>query len=268
MTGRHRVLAPGRPAARRLACALALATAALGPGCAHHQLSFSTVLTANTHQTIVFGMVLDNIAMFAAQPDTMPWHVRVRDGTVQITDKLGIGQQGGGFSTFSNGRFGIETYGPQGSRQVALQWGTDAVGDPIQLYALQSAYRRVLGLPPLPEPNFLTEARRARRRGVGNNNSDEPEPLDDNDPETRPGAGSVEISRYGEVPLGWFCVGSKKDVPRDAAFVGHHGDTYVWVMPRGVGGLTRFTWLVLAIVKLEAAPDGGNAKEGGLMFTP
>ena len=52
--------------------------------------------------------------------------------------------------------------------------------------------------------------------------------------------------------MGWFRVGGKKDVPRDACYVGHHGDCYVWVMPEGVGGLTRFTLLVLSIVKLTA----------------
>ena len=185
---------------------------------------------------------------------------------MQITDRLGIGQQGGGFSTLDSGRLGIETYGPQGSRQVALQWGTDAVGDPIQLYALQSAYRRVLGLAPLPEPNFLAEARRVREAGGGE--GEDPEPLGDNDPETRDAVSSVEISRTGEVPLGWFGVGTKKDVPKGACHVGHHGATYVWVMPEGVGGLTRFTLLVLSIVKLESPEGGGRGGGGDLMFTP
>lgn len=231
-------------------------------GCAHQQLTMSTVLTANSFQTIVYQIVLNNIAMFAAEPNTLPWHVRVRDGTVQIQDRIGIGQQGGGFSTFEGGGLGIETYGPQGSRQVALQWGTDAVGDPIQLYALQTVYRRVLGLPPLPEPNFIAEARRIR---PSEGDSDDENPPGDTDRETRSLLGSVEVSRSGEVPVGWFFIGGKKDVPKAARYVGRYGDCYVWVMPEGVGGLARFTLLVLSIVKFDAAEQEGG---GGLMFTP
>ena len=247
----------------------ALALALLAPGCAHKQLSVSTVLTANTHQTILFQMVLDNLAMFASRPDTLPWHVRVRDGTVQVQDQLGIGQQGGGFSTFANGRLGIQTYGPQGSRQVALQWGTDAVGDPVQLFALQTAYRRLLGLPPLPEPNYITEARSARRTGTASSDGDGGR--NDNDPEMRSGVSSMDVALGGEITRGWYRVGRKHDVPKDACYVAHHGELYVWVMPEGVGGLTRFTLLILSIVKLTPSADGdggGGGDGGGLMVTP
>jgi hypothetical protein len=47
------------------------------------------------------------------------------------------------------------------------------------------------------------------------------------------------------VPTGWYMVGCKKDVPRDACHVGHHCDTYVWVKPEGIEGLTRFTMTVI-----------------------
>ncbi|QDV35833.1 hypothetical protein [Tautonia plasticadhaerens] len=255
--------APRSPRRRPRAVAVsALALLLALVGCAHRQLTVSTVLTANSFQEIVFRMVLNNVAMFAAEPETLPWHVRVRDGTVQISDSLGIGQQGGGFSTFEGGGLGIETYGPQGSRKVALQWGTDAVGDPVQLYSLQTAYRRVLGLPPLPEPNFIAEAKRARSNRSGSGDDREP---GDFDPETRSDALSMDIAFEGEIPRGWFRIGTKKDVPKDACYVGRHGDTYAWVTPDGVGGLTRFTLLVLSIVKLDATGSEGG---GGLMFTP
>jgi hypothetical protein len=251
---------PGRRPGRLIVAAAAL----LAVGCAHRQLSVSTVLTANSFQTIVFQMVLNNLAMMAAEPDTLPWHVRVRDGTVQVSDTLGIGQQGGGFTSFEGGGLGIETYGPQGSRKVALQWGTDAVGDPVQLFSLQTAYRRALGLPPLPEPNYITEAKRSRAGRSADGDGRTP---GDNDPETRANLRSMDIALEGEVPVGWYRIGSKKDVPKDACHVGRYGDCYVWVMPEGVGGLTRFTLLILSIVKLDS-PEGGGGSEGGLMFTP
>ena len=210
-------------------------------------------------------MVLDNVAMFASQPDTLPWHIRVRDGTVQVQDQIGIGQQGGGFSTFSNGAFGIQTYGPQGARKVALQWGTDAVGDPVQLFALQTVYRR------------FSACRRCRSRtsspwppvrgGPARRDADGDGTHNDNDMETRGGLNPTGAALWGEVPRGWFHVGRKHDVPKHASYVAHHDGVYVWVMPDGVGGLTRFTLLVLSIVKLTPTSDTGGG-QSGLMFTP
>ncbi len=49
------------------------------------------------------------------------------------------------------------------------------------------------------------------------------------------------------IQTGWFCVGRKRDVPKDACFVGHYGDTYTWVGPNGREGLTRFTLSVLKL---------------------
>jgi hypothetical protein len=40
---------------------------------------------------------------------------------------------------------------------------------------------------------------------------------------------------------GWYNVGGKKDVPKDACYVGNHGCTYAWVTPEGMNGLATFT---------------------------
>src|SRR6185437_16008908 len=50
-----------------------------------------------------------------------------------------------------------------------------------------------------------------------------------------------------EIPVGWFHVGRKCDVPQCACYVGRHCDTYVWVTSEGMNGLSRFTLIVLAI---------------------
>jgi hypothetical protein len=46
-------------------------------------------------------------------------------------------------------------------------------------------------------------------------------------------------------PAGWFGVGCKKDVPRDACAVGQYRGTYVWVTPAGRPYLTLLTFAVL-----------------------
>jgi hypothetical protein len=47
------------------------------------------------------------------------------------------------------------------------------------------------------------------------------------------------------IPTGWFHVGGKKDVPKNACYVGRYCDSYVWVLPDGIEGLTRFTMTII-----------------------
>ena len=49
---------------------------------------------------------------------------------------------------------------------------------------------------------------------------------------------------------GWFHVGRKWDVPRDACYVGRHGHRYVWVGPEGREALTEFTLTVMKLSSL------------------
>lgn len=225
-------------------------------GCTHCQLSRSTVRTASTINAIEYQMVLDNLALFSCNPAALPWHVRLADGTVQISDKATWGQSGG-FTTFGGSRFGIEQWGPGASRQISEQWGVDAVRDPVQLQALQVLYRRALGLPPLPEPNFIAAAKKARAKAAKAKQ-------DDSDNGNGSGGATLGVEEY-EVPVGWFHVGSKHDVPKHACYVGNCGDCYVWVTPEGTEGLARFTLAVLAVVKLEVGTAG---RSQGLAFTP
>jgi hypothetical protein len=44
---------------------------------------------------------------------------------------------------------------------------------------------------------------------------------------------------------GWYCVGCKNNVPKDACFVGHHCNTYVWVTRYQMDGLNKFTLAIL-----------------------
>jgi hypothetical protein len=49
---------------------------------------------------------------------------------------------------------------------------------------------------------------------------------------------------------GWFHVGRKRDVPKDACYVGKYRDRYVWVCPEGREQLTEFTLTVLKLSSL------------------
>ena len=63
---------------------------------------------------------------------------------------------------------------------------------------------------------------------------------------------------------GWFVVGTKKDVPRHACYVGRYCDTYIWVPPENLEMLTRFTLAILDIHTYRSA----NARAGGSRIQP
>jgi hypothetical protein len=239
-------------------------------GCTHRQLSRSIIHQASTIVTVEYQMVLDNIAMYTASPELLPWHVRISDGTVQVNDEGGISE------------LGVQWGDPAGFmqalravRSVTEQWGAHPVTDPLVVKTLQDVYRQAVGLPPLPDPRLLAQSStsaEASRTEAAPATGKEPYAIasDENVEElppadvvpsgkTPPGAVASELPYDGsplarlrdkiEVPVGWFCIGRKCDVPKNACFVGHYCDNYVWVMPDHVEDLSQFTLIVLGITK-------------------
>jgi hypothetical protein len=68
--------------------------------------------------------------------------------------------------------------------------------------------------------------------------------------------------QYHDIPTGWFGWGRKRDVPKDACFVGHYGHCYTWVTPENRSDLDEFTLTVLSLAsvlkqsQVIAAPSG------------
>ena len=71
-----------------------------------------------------------------------------------------------------------------------------------------------------------------------------------------------------EVPTGWFGVGGKHDVPKNACFVAHEGKVYVWVTPDRRGDLSKFTMTILDIATAVQEPETLTVQGGGLSFSP
>src|SRR6266704_1502162 len=77
-------------------------------GCTHIALRDDTVRTTNTLADLQFQQVLDNVARFHCNPDTIPSFAVASAGTVSVLDQCGAGasptysptltfaQQGGG----------------------------------------------------------------------------------------------------------------------------------------------------------------------------
>lgn len=64
---------------------------------------------------------------------------------------------------------------------------------------------------------------------------------------------------------GWFGVGRKRDVPKDACYVGCYCNTYVWVLPENVELLTRLTLAILDIHTFKSERVGGSRVQPGLI---
>jgi hypothetical protein len=242
---------------------------------------------------IQYRSVLANLALMSQHPEALPNHVHLADGVVQVNDRAGFGQAGG-FDAGAGAGFGIDQFGPSGQRQVTEQWGTDATTDPERLYDLQSLYRAALGLLPLPPPNAIAYLR--RDAGATNDQKDGKEPGGGNKDGKGDGVAPVGFQSgttstggggatpgggssggggdRGRVPLpilltdvpppGWYHLGCKRDVPKDACYVGRWGDRYAWVTADGMPQLARFTAAALVVIKLKPGERGGK---GGLAVT-
>lgn len=242
-------------------------------GCTHRQLARSTVLTTGTVMDIHYQIVLNNLALLSRHPEALPSHIDLADGVVQVSDEAAFGTSGG-FTT-TPGRLDIDQVGPSGRRNISEQWGTDAITDPQRLTGLQDLYRAALGLPPLPPPNTVAYLRTQTQQLHGSRESGS---LDGHSTDDGTGGDGLDPSEGGggdrQVPIevllsdvpepGWFNLGSKRDIPKDACYIGRCGDRYAWVTPEGMPGLSRFTVTVLGAVKL--AP-GQSRRTSGLAFT-
>jgi hypothetical protein len=75
------------------------------------------------------------------------------------------------------------------------------------------------------------------------------------------------------VPTGWVCVGKRRDVPfKDAIYVAHCRDVYIWVMPEHSKQMTQFVLLMLHIYSTPNAtptvPIAGKTMPQPLPINP
>ena len=114
----------------------------LAAGCTHLALERRTVKQAATLADLQSQQVLDNLAMFASNPQALPWHLKLKDGLVQVTDQA----SGGITGVFSWPRDVGSSVSPNISAQRAVvgQWsGEPAIGaDDLELLAL--AYQKAV----------------------------------------------------------------------------------------------------------------------------
>ncbi len=109
--------------------------ALLCAGCTQIQLARSTVNQGRTLSDLQRQQVLDNLAMFTANPDSLAWHLKLQGGLVQVADQGTLGLLGVFFTDPS--------MSPSASAQrgVVGQWDIAPSVDVDELECLQLAYR-------------------------------------------------------------------------------------------------------------------------------
>ncbi len=70
------------------------------------------------------------------------------------------------------------------------------------------------------------------------------------------------------IPTGWFSVGRRHDVPKNACYVAHEGKVYVWVTRDHRDDLSKFTMAILDIATAIQEPETLSLQGGGLSFSP
>ena len=268
---------------------------ACSTGCTTGRLRQRTINQGSTLPELQYQQVLDNLALFATHPGSLPWHVNLREGTNQLTDSLSGG------AALDLGP--PVTWFPQllGSRTAVAQWGMSPVIDATELRLLRIAYRRALGVPDMPSAKFLVELANELKDQFASNADLRYEselfyeyqgrayrsareldahvlstndatvcgylgPSIDRSPLAANVCRKIEMIQedLAEIRPGWFHVGFKHDVPKHACYVGRSGDRYAWVCPDGIDGLTEFTLTVLKISSLiketQTLISPGNVK--------
>lgn len=200
---------------------LAILLIAICSGCQHTHLRMLTTRQGSTLTDLHYQQVLDNLAHSVQNPQSMPHFVIPAGGLAQV-------------DTSGEGSFGIEwpatvrNIGLGGSRATSGNWELQPVNEADKLHRMQCAYQLAIGCV----------------HATGCQTCDE-----------------VFSEMFGDQAecrkprTGWFRIGRKKDIPKNACYWGSYCDTYVWVCRDGVGELTHLTSVILDFALRSPEPD-------------
>ena len=114
-----------------------------GSGCTDTQLRITTINQGSTLTDLHYNMVLHNLATFAENQASIPWHLAITVGTAQVADAgtvhftpawLWSLTHASSYTTFGTGT--------SNSRTIVQQWSTNPIVHADALKILQLAYQR------------------------------------------------------------------------------------------------------------------------------
>ena len=219
---------------------LAAATASACAGCTTVSLERHTLNQIHSAADFRATAALHCLAMVAADPGALPAYAMLVDGTVRFQDMANISSTTV-WTRALNG-FAMETFAPTLTRSPQEQWTLDPVADYTRLEAMRCACRWVLYGPGQTCDNCLSILADPRR-------------------DRSPGPHFGVADRLARLPAGWFHVGSLRDMPANACYQAHCGDTWVWVTPDGREGLAGFILVLhdIATINIDALATASPA---------
>ncbi len=238
-------------------------------GCMEQQLRNKTVGLSATTTDLIYIQALDNVARTIDNPSEMPYFDVPANGTAQVQMSLSVtATPQWALATALKGAPFLftqqaATFNPE---QIDNEsWQVTPMADPDRLVLMHCAYLRATGHATERSEMLLCEYYHARKAWV-DKGIQQLESLDEKgktagSPSSKPPL-PIHIPYCTFVQQGWYNVGRKCDVPRDACFVGSHGNTYVWVMPGQLDGLTMFALAILDFYNIN------NPGSGGATHTP
>jgi hypothetical protein len=146
----------------RIKLAVTMTLLTLIPGCTYIRLQHSITEQATTLADLYYQQVLNNLAMFSVNPNVIPSHVSIRDGSAQIQDFGQLSLAGAFGRSMGNLATGSPTV--TGSRTVVEQWGVSPVTDDIEVRIIQVAYQKAFGIPVLMDLDLINDLARELSR--------------------------------------------------------------------------------------------------------
>ncbi|HEV3261198.1 MAG TPA: hypothetical protein VG013_30375 [Gemmataceae bacterium] len=249
-----------------LCAVVCLPCAACGP----LQLRYESLHQVRTVYDIQQQQVLDNLAMFFYDVNSVPYFAWPSNGTAEV-DTNGSASSQTAWQRIVNA--GIHGWAMTNLQVTAMDttraiWTLNPINDPRKLQLMRCAYQQVVrvcyaecghGCPHAGAGGGLCPDCAKLFSGFYTGSPDKPVPP--------PGA----VGDTGEITnlcLGthcrWLGWGRKKDVPKGCGceMVAHYCGTYVWVLPGGRDELAKLTLAILDYaVNPPATPPGAPTKE-------
>lgn len=262
---------------------LSFAFALLGAGCQAFQVKRNTVSMASNLSNVQYRQIIDNLALMADRPDSLPYFALTDQGRtlIQRTDQSSTSLTWALFTAaaplFDNTLLSNVNPAFQINQQNLDEWDTTPSLDPVQELVMRGLYLKALGLgipqaeqiamesffrpnppPPFNSPAVLTTMDAIEWR------FDEykiPSGFIWSLANYKPAYAAALHEVYERIGCGWVHVGRLKDVPRGACYVAHHCSTYVWVMPNEMENLTNLTIAMLDVATTATAAIAGKTSK-------
>jgi hypothetical protein len=190
-------------------------------GCNQIQLRRNALQQAQSASDLKAQQVLDNLAMFIADPQAMPSFSEPDQGTVLVETTGTINLS---LAWTPLGVLVPSSWSPSVQRRFNSNWVLRPIVSPDQLSAMRCIYQMAIGF-------YATG-----------------DLVNCSDCCTTLKTFSIDCNDPCRVPApGWYCSGRKHDVPKHTRWVGRYRDVYVWVVP---GGEEAFAAITLTIFQI------------------